>query len=71
MRNFRIAQTNMDAFITNKLTREQCLKILNAPPRSSMTAFAEEFGVRVALVQHVRYKCKWMLRGDTTRPVEL
>lgn len=59
----------MDAQVNTKLTREQCLEILDAPRGASMVAFAKKFNVRVAFVQHVRYKCKWM-RTSPQRPRE-
>ena len=61
-RNWKEVLAKLDHQARNKLTREQCLEILNAPRKAKLAPFAERFGVSHALVEHVRYKCRWMLK---------
>lgn len=61
-RNFKEVLARLDAQAQHKLTREQCLEILNAPHKAKLEPFADRFHVSIALVRHVRYKCRAMLK---------
>ena len=56
---------NLDAEVGRRLTRAQCLEIIDAPPRVRLLSLAEKYNVRLVLIQHVRYKCKWMRTSST------
>jgi hypothetical protein len=58
---------HLDAELRGKLTRAQCLAIIDAPPRTKLLDLAEKYNVRVSLIRHVRYNCKW-LKGALARP---
>lgn len=45
---------------TNRCTRKQALEILNAPRGASMVELSKRLKVRLTLVKHIRYRCKWM-----------
>lgn len=44
------------------LTRDQCIDILELPPRTNLVAYAKRHGFHIDVVRHVRRKCRWMLR---------
>jgi hypothetical protein len=61
-RNFKEILAKLDWQAQHKLTREQCLEILSAPHKAKLEPFADRFHVSIALVRHVRYKCRAMLQ---------